>query len=184
MVLRRPSLGWAKAKLPARTKRAQKLQTASLHLRASERHSVHSSKDAIGTSRAERSDASLSFHIGRSRADEHADVPHALGLLCTRRPRPPRAECGQQFPPSDGDCHTPLPCEVRKGSCTSSCLRWSPSQKSPRIWESWSRRNGRSRCISCRGRRLVRFNFYYPPLMRTAPTIVPQTAADPIPNEV
>src|SRR6516165_1289675 len=24
------------------------------------------------------------------------------------------AECGQQFPPSDGDCHTPLPCEVRK----------------------------------------------------------------------
>src|SRR5262249_32780890 len=23
------------------------------------------------------------------------------------------AECGQQFPPSDGDCHTPLPCEVR-----------------------------------------------------------------------
>src|SRR5215472_768864 len=25
------------------------------------------------------------------------------------------AECGQQFPPSDGDCHTPLPCEVRKG---------------------------------------------------------------------
>src|SRR6516165_2699417 len=24
------------------------------------------------------------------------------------------AECSQQFPPSDGDCHTPLPCEVRK----------------------------------------------------------------------
>src|SRR5881396_2700122 len=24
------------------------------------------------------------------------------------------AECGQQFPPSDGDCHTPLPREVRK----------------------------------------------------------------------
>src|SRR5262249_24393838 len=24
------------------------------------------------------------------------------------------AECDQQFPPSDGDCHTPLPCEVRK----------------------------------------------------------------------
>jgi len=24
-------------------------------------------------------------------------------------------ECSQQCPPSDGDCHTPLPCEVRKG---------------------------------------------------------------------
>src|SRR5262245_10014252 len=28
------------------------------------------------------------------------------------------AECGQQFPPSDGDCHTPLPCEVRKWNDT------------------------------------------------------------------
>src|SRR5262249_19355065 len=28
------------------------------------------------------------------------------------------AECGQQFPPSDGDCHTPLPCEVRRGKST------------------------------------------------------------------
>src|SRR5215467_5666511 len=28
------------------------------------------------------------------------------------------AECGQQFPSSDGDCHTPLPCEVRKGNDT------------------------------------------------------------------
>src|SRR5262249_5014231 len=39
-------------------------------------------------------------------------------LLRARRERPhgPRAaECSQQFPPSDGDCHTPLPCEVRKG---------------------------------------------------------------------
>ena len=25
------------------------------------------------------------------------------------------AECSQQFPPSDGDCHTPLPREVRRG---------------------------------------------------------------------
>src|SRR5262249_28509095 len=33
------------------------------------------------------------------------------------RPRGGRAaECDQQFPPSDGDCHTPLPCEVRKGT--------------------------------------------------------------------
>ena len=38
-------------------------------------------------------------------------------LLRPRRERPRdsrAAKCGQQFPPSDGDCHTPLPCEVRK----------------------------------------------------------------------
>src|SRR6516164_356509 len=28
------------------------------------------------------------------------------------------AECDQQFPPSDGDCHTPLPCEVRRNGTT------------------------------------------------------------------
>src|SRR5262245_6384298 len=28
------------------------------------------------------------------------------------------AKCSQQFPPPDGDCHTPLPCEVRKGKNT------------------------------------------------------------------
>jgi hypothetical protein len=41
-----------------------------------------------------------------------------LGLLRARRERPRNrtAECSQQFPPSDGDCHTPLPCEVRKGT--------------------------------------------------------------------
>src|SRR5262249_13700291 len=42
-------------------------------------------------------------------------------LLRPRRERPRRrraAECGQQFPPSDGDCHTPLPCEVRKRNDT------------------------------------------------------------------
>src|SRR5262249_14365643 len=41
------------------------------------------------------------------------------GSAPARRERPrrrPAAECGQQFPPSDGDCHTPLPCEVRKGN--------------------------------------------------------------------
>jgi hypothetical protein len=39
------------------------------------------------------------------------------GWLRPRRERPRRraAECDQQFPPSDGDCHTPLPREVRKG---------------------------------------------------------------------
>jgi|SRR6516164_3500712 len=37
-------------------------------------------------------------------------------LLRPRRERPCHraAECGQQFPPSDGDCHAPLPREVRK----------------------------------------------------------------------
>src|SRR6516225_7816041 len=42
-------------------------------------------------------------------------------LLRARRVRPchrSTAECGQQFPPSDGDCHMPLPCEVRKGNDT------------------------------------------------------------------
>jgi hypothetical protein len=34
-------------------------------------------------------------------------------VLRARRERP-SSECGQQFPPSDGDCHTPLPREVRK----------------------------------------------------------------------
>jgi hypothetical protein len=42
-------------------------------------------------------------------------------LLRARRERPRcrgAAECGQQFPSSDGDRHTPLPCEVRKGKDT------------------------------------------------------------------
>src|SRR5262249_11226464 len=44
-------------------------------------------------------------------------------LLRTCREGPRRrsaAECGQQLPPSDDDCHTPLPCEVRKGNDTTS----------------------------------------------------------------
>src|SRR6516225_11929373 len=42
-------------------------------------------------------------------------------VLPARRERPCRsraAERDQQFPSSDGDCHTPLPCEVRKGKDT------------------------------------------------------------------
>ena len=35
---------------------------------------------------------------------------------CCTRPGDRIAECDQQFPPSDGDCQTPLPCEVRKGT--------------------------------------------------------------------
>src|SRR5262249_18359191 len=59
----------------------------------------------------------LLFRIIRSCVHEHADASHALALLRARRERPRSrrtAECGQQFPPSDGDCHTPLPCEVRR----------------------------------------------------------------------
>jgi len=61
-----------------------------------------------------RGDASRS-----SAAREHTDAPHPFGLLRARRERPRgrcTAECGQQFPPSDGECHTPLPCEVRTGT--------------------------------------------------------------------
>src|SRR5262249_35063507 len=46
---------------------------------------------------------------------------HRHRLLRARRERPRRrraAERGQQFPSSDGDCHTRLPCEVRKGKDT------------------------------------------------------------------
>src|SRR5262249_38316671 len=48
-----------------------------------------------------------------------ADSGQLRRLLCPRRDRPCNrraAECSQQFPPSDGDCHTPLPREVRKGN--------------------------------------------------------------------
>jgi hypothetical protein len=38
---------------------------------------------------------------------QNADRRH-YSLLRARRQR--------QFPPSDGDCHTPLPCEARKGT--------------------------------------------------------------------
>src|SRR5262249_46034918 len=49
---------------------------------------------------------------------DEGDPPQLARLLRARRERPRdrrAAECGQQFPPSDGDCHTPLPREVRKG---------------------------------------------------------------------
>src|SRR6516164_8310620 len=53
----------------------------------------------------------------RSLAAFHASTPSrskkttSLASLRTRRERPRgrAAECGQQLPPSDGDCHTPLP---------------------------------------------------------------------------
>src|SRR6516225_6445942 len=68
--------------------------------------------------RAERRHAELAFGVLlRQPRNQHADAVHLLALLGARRQRPRRrtAECSQQLPPSDGDCHTPLPCEVRRG---------------------------------------------------------------------
>src|SRR5262249_39995879 len=99
MMFGRPSLGWAKAKLPARAKPAS-AEIADRIIAppgVSARHSVHSSKDAIGASPAERRDASLSFQIGRSRAHEHADAPHALALLRARRERPSRRTTEKRY---------------------------------------------------------------------------------------
>src|SRR5262249_28938307 len=70
-----------------------------------------------------------SFDEGRARRGDRncrivgrkADPIYFSALLRTRSERPRRrraAECGQHFPPSDGDCHTPLPREARKGNDT------------------------------------------------------------------
>src|SRR5262245_46607841 len=56
---------------------------------------------------------SLTFAQGCA-LTQKADGRRLPRLLRLRRERPSRyraAECGQQFPPSDGDCHAPLPCE-------------------------------------------------------------------------
>jgi hypothetical protein len=72
---------------------------------------------------------SMTLKVGGHRAElTHVTNAHTDGdtwmhgwLLRARRERPRcrRAdECDQQFPPSDGDCHTPLPCEVRERNDT------------------------------------------------------------------
>src|SRR5262249_52433653 len=70
----------------------------------------------------ERPDPGLKVRIVRGGVQEHADAPHFFALLRAGGSQGPRgrraAECDQQFPPSDGDCHAPLPCEVRKGKDT------------------------------------------------------------------
>jgi len=49
----------------------------------------------------------------------HRRARSNLLRACRERPRHRRAaECGQQFPLSDGDCPTPLPCEVRNRNDT------------------------------------------------------------------
>src|SRR5262249_3206440 len=50
----------------------------------------------------------------RGTADESDHRYRRLLRARRERPRSRAAECSQQFPPSDGDCHTPLPCEVRR----------------------------------------------------------------------
>src|SRR5215472_3985736 len=73
----------------------------------------------IAKSGAKRRNAT--YVTGRGHQTEEADTSDLGRLLCARRERPRdrrAAECGQQFPPSYGDCHTPLPCEVRKGNDT------------------------------------------------------------------
>src|SRR5499427_7833515 len=58
----------------------------------------------------------------RVRPDNVENLHCKLSLLRARRERPRgrAAERSQQFPPSEGDCHTPLPCEERKGNDTTS----------------------------------------------------------------
>src|SRR6516162_4012569 len=71
----------------------------------------------------------------RAARSEQSDGRH-LRLLRVRRERPRNrnraAECSQQFPPSNGGCHTPLPREVRKRNDTTPQARslhgeWFPS---------------------------------------------------------
>ena len=93
---------------PGRSQRAQKLQTASLHLHASER--------AI-PSAPQRMLSEPALWKAAMQACPSISAADALMSTPIRRIRSPccaRAECGQQLPSSDSDCHTPLPREVRK----------------------------------------------------------------------
>src|SRR5215468_2766943 len=59
--------------------------------------------------------------IVRGARPDVPDTRRLARLLRARRERPcsrRTAECSQQLSPSDGDCHTPHPCEVRKGNDT------------------------------------------------------------------
>ena len=103
------ALGGAAAALAARGARAA--------TRAHGTDQAGRSPETIGSTCRNTATPDCFSGSSRSCVHEHADAPHALGLLRACRERPCRrcaAECGQQFPPSDGACHTPLPCEVRK----------------------------------------------------------------------
>ena len=62
-------------------------------------------------------------HAGLLTEEDRREMIRRFQLYLLRprceRPRHSRAaERDQQFPPSDSDCHTPLPCEVRKNKDT------------------------------------------------------------------
>src|SRR6516164_7476509 len=69
----------------------------------------------------------LALAIDRTRVGTQiSDGRHLPRLLRPRHERPRRcraAECRQQLPPSDGDCHRASPCEVRGGNGTTSEAR-------------------------------------------------------------
>src|SRR5262249_11868200 len=61
-----------------------------------------------------------------------APPPAAPGPARRERPRGRRAaECSQQFPPSDGDCHTPLPCARCVKGRIPCCERTVPNSAAP-----------------------------------------------------
>src|SRR5262249_35100350 len=62
----------------------------------------------------------LAYWAAPTEVPDGRQLPRLLRARCKRPRRGRAAECGQQFPPSDGDCHTPLPCEVRKRNDTTS----------------------------------------------------------------
>src|SRR5262245_22297924 len=81
-----------------------------------------------------------------------ADDPKRILRNAQSQERLPRAAmlpAGQQFPPSDGDCHTPLPREVRKGNDTTPracCLRVQGGWR----WAFWQRALALSSCPCAR----------------------------------
>src|SRR6516164_5630311 len=90
-------------------------------LRAPTRHAAPAADTVARKRRRLCADCITCLLSLKSRQIDHANLPHPLTLLRPRCDRPCNsraAECSQQFPPSDGDCHTPLPCEVRKGNDT------------------------------------------------------------------
>src|SRR5215813_7204283 len=83
-----------------------------------ERASRSHSSMSLNLISVDRSSIALSVLLCGAIVADSGQLPR---LLRARRERPRdrrAAECSQQFPPSDGDCHTPLPCEVRKGNDT------------------------------------------------------------------
>src|SRR5262249_60887779 len=100
MIFRRPSVGWAKAKLPAKANPASaEIADRMTAPPASEMRAIPSTRQRVLSEPAlqERSDASLSFHIGRGRAHEPADAPNVLALLSARRERPCNSAAKQRY---------------------------------------------------------------------------------------